>query len=218
MNVRNTEHPHIDLTELNQAEDYINTAQLPIILIEGTRRLRESDRALLVRIGRFLAARWQNAIFRTGNAEGADSAFAEGVRSVANDRLQYVLPGPRMGRNRLAQDAWVRHIEELSEDGRAPIIEATKRATPDSRRPVDAFCGLLANRRLAAIGSYLLRDTLKVLGSAELGLAPATLGIFYSDDPDKGGTGHTIRVCHEHGVPVVLQNWWQHWLGEGGER
>ena len=218
MTVRTIEHPQSDLTELSQAEHYINTAQPSVILIEGTRQLRESDRELLLRFSRLLATRWQKAVFRTGNAEGADTAFAEGVRSIASDRLQYVVPGPRMGRNRLAQDAWVRDLEELSEDGRAPIVDATRQATPDSRRPVDAFCGLLANRRLAAIGSYLLRDTLKVLGSAELGLAPATVGIFYADDPDKGGTGHTIRVCREHGVPVALQSCWRHWLEKGGER
>jgi len=51
---------------------------------------------------------------------------------------------------------------------------------------------------------YLLRDTLKVVGSKSLSLAPATAGIFYMDmeNPLTGGTGHTISLCSQNNVPV----------------
>jgi hypothetical protein len=66
-----------------------------------------------------------------------------------------------------------------------------------------------------ALAAYLLRDTIKVIGCEDLGLAPADFGIFYvrASDPMKGGTGHTIRVCRERGVPVLTQDQWMSWLG-----
>jgi hypothetical protein len=67
--------------------------------------------------------------------------------------------------------------------------------------------------RLQAKARYLVRDTVKVTGSASGELAPATVGIFYvrPGNPLQGGTGHTIRVCHAHGVPVALQADWLLW-------
>ena len=34
------------------------------------------------------------------------------------------------------------------------------------------------------------------------------------DDPMEGGTGHTIRVCHQEGVPVAFQDSWTQWTEE----
>ena len=31
-------------------------------------------------------------------------------------------------------------------------------------------------------------------------------------DPLGGGTGHTIRVCLQHAVPVITQEHWRGWL------
>ena len=61
--------------------------------------------------------------------------------------------------------------------------------------------------------AYLLRDTLKVVGSAALHLQPATFGIFYVNEtsPLSGRTGHTIRVCKKHEVPVLYQETWLAW-------
>jgi len=61
--------------------------------------------------------------------------------------------------------------------------------------------------------TYLLRDTLKVLGSSSLKLPPATCGIFYVNEsnPLAGGTGHTIRVCQTEHVPVMDQKTWLAW-------
>ena len=61
------------------------------------------------------------------------------------------------------------------------------------------------SRKTAAGGkaAYLLRDTLKVVGSTTMNLEPAVLGIFRVNpvDPRGGGTGHTIKVCELRGVP-----------------
>jgi hypothetical protein len=87
-------------------------------------------------------------------------------------------------------------------------------ASPRSQRRVELYVREKGGSAAAAKGAYLMRDTLKVLGCAELHLAPATVGIFHVNeaDPMAGGTGHTIRVSIEHGVPVVPQKIWRNWL------
>jgi len=35
---------------------------------------------------------------------------------------------------------------------------------------------------------------------------------FAARDPMAGGTGHTIRVCHQESVPVVFQTDWLEWM------
>ncbi len=71
--------------------------------------------------------------------------------------------------------------------------------------------------RLASERPVASRDDLHEkcgLGSDELGLAKPVVGIFFvnEENPFKGGTGHTMRVCLEHGVPVVTQFSWAKWL------
>ncbi len=45
------------------------------------------------------------------------------------------------------------------------------------------------------------------------GLAPAAFGVFFvnAENPDGGGTGHTVRVCTLQGVGVATQSVWQTW-------
>ena len=60
--------------------------------------------------------------------------------------------------------------------------------------------------------AYILRDTLKVTGSREI--RPATFAIFYDDlnNPMTGGTGHTMKVCENNGVPFMDQRSWMEWI------
>ena len=62
--------------------------------------------------------------------------------------------------------------------------------------------------------AYIIRDTIKALGTDEI--KPATFGIFYDDleDPMTGGTGHTMDVCKKNGIEVVDQRVWFGWLEE----
>jgi hypothetical protein len=57
-----------------------------------------------------------------------------------------------------------------------------------------------------------MRDTLKVTGIP--GWAKPTAALFWVDmrDAMAGGTGHTVRVCEQAGVPFVFQDAWLHWL------
>ena len=66
----------------------------PVILIEGRRNLPEGMAARLQAVGSWLAEAYPRALFRSGNAEGSDTAFTEGVTAVDPARMQYVLPNP----------------------------------------------------------------------------------------------------------------------------
>lgn len=201
----------------------------PVILLEGTRRLPEFDIPLLHQLGQLLAKLFPNVLFRSGNAEGSDTVFAEAVAAIDPARIEHVLPFSGMGMSRRHPDSPSYALEQLPKVAGGRLAEYTVQASPGTRRLVDAHCGILKSPHLAAKASYLIRDTLKVVGADEAGLAPATAGIFYVSDDDPlsalsdpfdrhrtGGTWHTIRVCVQHGVPVVLQHIWKGWIKDMG--
>lgn len=96
-------------------------------------------------------------------------------------------------------------LKALSADEMEQAIELTAQASPK-------HAGMTAQRDripgLRAKSLYLLRDTLKVVGTQQVGLAQATLGVFLANARYlmAGGTGRTIRVCQ-------LQGDWIAWLG-----
>lgn len=196
---------------------YISSCKDPVILVEGTRNLPDADRPALLRLAEMLAGRLPRAIFRTGNATGSDEAFAEGVCRVDASRLQYILPSSGMGNSRKNPSAYSVAVENISSVEEPELVYRTKQATPANARLIDRFVQREKGQAYAK-SLYLLRDTLKVTGSAEQGLAPASLGIFYVDRSREGGggggTGHTLRVCEQAGVPVILQEEWMQWLRE----
>lgn len=61
-------------------------------LVEETRELPEKDAGKLTAFAKWMAETYPQAIFRTGNADGADMAFANGVAQVDPTRIEYVLP------------------------------------------------------------------------------------------------------------------------------
>jgi hypothetical protein len=93
------------------------------------------------------------------------------------------------------------------------VADLSRRTTPSTGGLIEAYRADGRQSALGAKGAYLVRDTLKVIGDPDSGLAPATAGLFFvkEADPLSGGTGHTIRVCLEHGVPVVTQAVWLKW-------
>jgi hypothetical protein len=189
----------------------LSKAERPVMLLEGTRELPEEDAAKLEAVGRWLAETFPQARFRTGNAEGSDAAFARGVAAVDPARLEYVLPYGGHRKKALATHSYQITLTDLPKVAEARAARDTAEASP-------AYGSLLAKREtvpsVGAKARYLLRDTLKVTGSPENGLPPATVGLFYVNaaDPMKGGTGHTIRVCCRRGVPVAFQEEWMGWF------
>lgn len=192
--------------------NYLNAIQQPLILLEGTRDLPPADVPKLMAFARWLAITFPQAIFRSGNAKGSDEAFANGVRAVAPDRLELMLPvtGHRKKSRSLEYPVRSVGIDQVSKAAEAEAATLTGKALP-------MYVELMAKRhqipKLRAKANYLIRDTTKVTGIQDSGHAPADFGIFYAnlDDPMKGGTGHTVRVCQELGVPVAFQDSWMGW-------
>lgn len=186
------------------------TTRRPVILVEGTRRLPESDADKLVVFARHLAGEYPHAVFRTGNAKGSDEAFARGVTAVDPERLQYILPYSGHRKRAVHRASYQFALTELTSFAEERVAYQTTQSSPE-------YASMLQRRntvpQLRSKARYLLRDTVKVIGNRESGLAPATLGIFYvnAGDPLGGGTGHTIRVCRQHDVPAVFQDDWLHW-------
>jgi hypothetical protein len=148
--------------------------------------------------------------FRSGNAEGSDEAFSAGVSEVDASRLQVIAPYASHRQKVRYADALYSSPESLSTVQEATITEATVAATPRNANVVYKRTG---SPRLAAKASYLIRDTMKVIGYSEE-FGPPVCGLFYVDlsDPEAGGTGHTIRVCRQHGIPVAFQDSWINWF------
>ncbi len=190
--------------------DSLREKPRPVLLLEGSREVREADQPLLVRLGALLAERMPQAVFRSGNAEGSDSFFAEGVRGVDPARMQLVTPTAGHRRKNVFPGYEVHSLDGISTLRERDLAESTSLASPANRGLIDKR---QAHPRLGAKAKYLLRDTLKVLGDPENGLAPADAGLFYTKpDPMSGGTGHTIRVCQQANVPVILFVHWRLWL------
>jgi hypothetical protein len=198
----------------------LRNVERPVLLVEGIRALPEADREMVIAVGRMLAERLPDVAFRSGNADGTDTAFSEGVTAVAPDRMEYVVTHPGMGRKRRHPAARVVSLDQLPKSQEQCLDQYTISASPDTHRLVQTCRERDGAGPLAAKAKYLIRDTLKVMGAAELNLMPATAAVFYvnEDDPLSGGTGHTIRVCLQHRVPVVMQHVWRNWMKANTQR
>jgi hypothetical protein len=180
-----------------------------IVLLEGKRKVLEEDKAKLIALGKMLAQMTSKITFRSGNAEGADQLFSEGVSTIDSKRLQVITPytGHRQKTN-LAYDT-------ISLDD-VPIVEASElvyqsKSNKKTEKLIDQFVAGTKNRNTIK-AAYIIRDTLKVIGSDEI--KPTTFGIFYDDmeTPKTGGTGHTMNVCQLNKIPVIDQTTWFEWL------
>lgn len=180
-----------------------------VILLEGTRKLPETDAPKLTALAQQLASGFPNMIFRTGNATGSDEAFAQGVAAVDVQRLQYVLPHPSMGKKRLIAAAPCISLVDLPQQELDFLIAKTLEATPNYKYLIDCYQKGIKNRH-AESAKLLIRDVLKVYGSASLGFPPADAAIFYVnfENPKGGGTGHTVRACVQRQIPFFTQLQW----------
>jgi len=203
-----------NIKTVKDLESVLIASDNPVLLLEGARQVKAGDEQVLSDLAALLARRWPNVVFRSGNAKGSDTLFARGVESVDAARMEYVLPYERMGGTRLARDGVVKSLGQLSKAAETAIAKYTVAATPEYERIVQYYFEHGRKSRLGAKAVYLMRDALKVVGSEELGIHPATAALFYVNeaDPLSGGTGHTIRVCLEQSVPVVVQEVWRGWI------
>lgn len=182
-----------------------------IVLLEGKRDVKEEDKDKLTSLGKLLSTHTQHMIFRSGNAPGADEYFSEGVTSLDKKRLQVVVPysGHRQRTNSAGETFALDEMDIASD----PEILLQSKMNKKTEKLVDKYAEG-GRDRFSMKAAYIIRDTIKALGTSTL--APANLGIFYDDleNPMSGGTGHTMNVCLQNNIPVIDQKTWMKWLEE----
>ena len=182
-----------------------------IVLLEGKRNVLEADKEKLIALGRLLASKTKRILFRSGNADGSDQLFSDGVTSVDNKRLQVITPysGHRKKTNKAFDTISLEDINIAAE----PEVVYQSKSNKKTEKLIDKFV-LGDKNRFTIKAAYIIRDTVKAIGTDEI--KPATFGIFYDDldKPKSGGTGHTMNVCEQNNIRIIDQKTWFKWLTE----
>jgi len=180
-----------------------------IILLEGKRSVLSTDKDLLFQLGKTLAEKTKNVTFRSGNADGADYFFSTGVSSVDKTRLQVITPYAGH-RNKANQAYDTVSLDQIDIAAESEVVYQSK-SNKKMEKLIDQY--VAGERDKNSIkAAYIIRDTIKVLGTDNI--KPATFGIFYDDpdNPQTGGTGHTMKVCQQNNIPIIDQSTWFKWL------
>jgi len=182
-----------------------------IVLLEGKRNVLDADKEKLKELGKLLATRTTRMTFRSGNADGSDQLFSDGVTEVDNKRLQVITPyaGHRQKTNQAYETISLDDINIAAE----PEIVYQSKSNKKMEKLIDQFVSGDKNRYTIK-AAYIIRDTIKAIGTDEI--KPATFGVFYDDldNPMSGGTGHTMNVCKQNNIPIIDQKIWFKWLTE----
>ena len=180
-----------------------------IILLEGKRDVLEIDKEKLIKLGELLVSKTTKMLFRSGNADGADYYFSIGVTSIDNSRLQVITPyaGHRSNSNRAYETI---SLDEINITEESEVVYQSKTNKKTVKLIEKYVSG--ARDRYSIKAAYIIRDTIKVLGTHDI--KPATFGLFYDDldHPKEGGTGHTINICEQNNIPTINQKVWFSWL------
>ena len=194
-------------------KEFIKQVDKPnsIVLLEGKRNVLEVDKEKLTALGRLLASKTKSMIFRSGNANGSDQLFSDGVTELDNKRLQVIIPytGHRQKTNQASDTI---SLDDINIAAEQEVLYQSK-INKKTENIIDKFASGEKNRYTIA-AAYIIRDTIKVIGTGDI--KPATFGIFYDDleNPKTGGTGHTMNVCENNNIPLFDQKTWFKWLTE----
>jgi hypothetical protein len=182
-----------------------------IVLLEGKRNVLEADKENLVSLGKLLTSATSKMIFRSGNADGADYYFSIGVSAVDKSRLQVITPytGHRQKSNQAYDTISLDEINIAAE----PEVVYQSKSNKKTEKLIDQYISG-ARDRYSIKAAYIIRDTIKAIGTEEI--KPSIFGIFYDDldKPKEGGTGHTMKVCEQNNIPIIDQKIWFKWLTE----
>ena len=194
------------LTEFIEIYNYKKS----ILLLEGKRNVLESDKEKLIQLGSLLATNLPLATFRSGNADGADFYFSQGVLQVAPDRLQVITPyeNHRQKTNNAYETISLDQINLLNE----PEVIYLSKNNKKTKSLIDKYVEG-AKDRFSIKAAYIIRDTVKVTGTKS-GIPPIDFAFFYDDElkPKTGGTGHTMKVCEINNVDYLTQKQWSTWI------
>jgi hypothetical protein len=181
-----------------------------LILLEGKRNVLDIDKEKLIQFGMFLALNLPKAKFRSGNADGADFYFSQGVLQVATERLQVITPydSHRQKENNAYETISLDQIDLLKE----PEVICQSKNNKKTKSLIDKYVDG-ARDRFAIKAAYIIRDTVKVTGTNS-GIPPVNFAFFYDDElnPKTGGTGHTMKVCEINKVHYLTQSAWSKWI------
>lgn len=182
-----------------------------IVLLEGKRKVLEEDKDKLIALGSLLASKTKKMIFRSGNADGSDQFFSDGVTAVDKMRLQVITPytGHRKKTNNAYETFSLDDVNIAAE----PEVVYQSQRNVKMKKLIDQYVAGDKNR-FSIKAAYIIRDTIKAIGTDTI--KPATFGIFYDDlqKPQTGGTGHTMNMCVQNNIPIIDQRVWLHWLEE----
>lgn len=180
-----------------------------IVLLEGKRKVLKEDQPKLEALGKLLASKTSKMTFRSGNADGSDLYFSKGVSNVDAKRLEVITPytGHRKKQNQAYKTYSLDDVNLVNE---AEVVYQSKN-NKKTEKLIDKYVSG-DNNRYTIKAAYIIRDTIKAIGTDEI--QPATFGIFYDDldKPKTGGTGHTMQVCEQNNIPVIDQTLWLKWL------
>lgn len=181
-----------------------------IILLEGKRKVLPQDEFLLIALGEKLCSVMKYARFRSGNASGSDELFAQGVSKVDASRMEMILP--YSGHRKQKSQGYATHSLDNLDLAAEPEITYHTRSNRRNVKLIDDYVNGI-NTHVTIKAAYLLRDTVKVIGS-QSGIPKADFALFYDDlnNPGSGGTGHTMMVCRNNHVPFINQTIWFEWL------
>jgi hypothetical protein len=180
-----------------------------IVLLEGKRDVPQEEQKLLEALGKLLVTHSKYITFRSGNASGADEWFSKGVCEVSPERMEVIRPyaGHRDKKNQ----AYITHdLDDISLASEPRIIYQSK-ANKKTEKLIDKYVGG-ARDQFALKAAYIIRDTVKVIGTKTI--PPASFAFFYDDlkNPKTGGTGHTMDICEKNLVPYFTQKVWMKWV------
>jgi hypothetical protein len=159
----------------------------------GSRDLTPAQREVCVKLGYFLAT--QGWILHTGNAQGADQAFAEGANLVDPKAVRLFLPWRSYEAAAVRDGNQVFSLEQYSPQQIDVLNEEAAQYHP-------------AWDRLKQGGQKLMmRNGLIIAPTAHLVRHPVAVVLaFPSQKPGGGGTGQGMRLAESYGLPVVDLN------------
>lgn len=180
-----------------------------VILLEGKRNVPKDAQAQLISLGYLLAQNMKYATFRSGNANGADLYFSQGVASVNKQKLEVVIPfdGHRNKSNIAGNTLSLDQIDLAAYPDIIKLSALNKKTKDLLKRYVAG-----ERNRFTDKVAFIIRDTIKVMGV--MAHPAISFAVFYDDllSPKTGGTGHTMDVCVQCKVPYIDQSVWKNWL------
>ncbi len=192
-------------------DEFIQKYDFPgsVVLLEGKREVADADKLKLVDLGKLLTEKTRHMIFRSGNADGADNYFSQGVAEMDAERLEVIIPytGHRKKTN-IANKTY--DLDSIDLKNEKDVIEQSIK-NKKLKNLISKYVSGVRNRNTIK-AAYIIRGTVKVIGTSII--SKASFAIFYDDldKPKTGGTGHTMLVCEQNNIPVINQITWFEWL------